>query len=637
MPEISVIIPVFNRQELGERAVLSVCVQNVPGMELIVVDDGSRPPFRLPAVGPKVELRLIRLDRNRGASAARNAGIRMARGEWIALLDSDDHWLPGTLGPRLDFARGSVTAGPVAYAAGFIIQRRSGDLSDVRVPREASSPEEFARGCWFAAGSTILFRKEVFERIGPWDEELARLEDYDWFLRLGLAGGSLKVWDGIAAIIEIEGKPPIGVLETAAAHLLAKYAKRGGTLGLPERMAHRLKAYVDVERASARWYQRQITRAMFYLARSFLRVPRLRVHLGRFWRTPSPMGGAEVELSGASSLNDGRCTVTGGVLEIATDPRSGGYSALVPLQTRPANARAARYRCYLELLEGAIGVSAVRADCTIVAERMLNRLGHAQLDIIVPNAREISAIMVRNYAMTGRPSRLHISAITAEAYPDGKLAQIARQRPSYRLRLPLRSGGVSDVPREATVASALAELDTAATATIIIDAWNTLGDRIERNIAEKLAPTLTALRSLGMTILHSPHDEAIHPLVRPLDGEIVIPGEFIGTDYIAELLRDAGVTQLLYLGYFSNMCVLSRSLGMLEMSKRGFKTILVRDASAASEIPESEAGEWFHRAAVHFVELQGAATISAAELQNAIRSALAATPAAVEARAGVRE
>jgi nicotinamidase-related amidase len=85
------------------------------------------------------------------------------------------------------------------------------------------------------------------------------------------------------------------------------------------------------------------------------------------------------------------------------------------------------------------------------------------------------------------------------------------------------------------------------------------------------------------------------------------------------------------------MCVLSRSLGMLEMSKRGFKTILVRDASAASEIPESEAGEWFHRAAVHFVELQGAATISAAELQNAIRSALAATPAAVEARAGVRE
>jgi glycosyltransferase involved in cell wall biosynthesis len=637
MYEVSIIIPVFNRQELGERAVLSACAQNVPGTELIIVDDGSHPPFCLPAINSNVEVRLVRLESNRGASAARNAGIRMARGKWIALLDSDDHWLPGTLRPRLEHARQSAAGGLVACAAGFIIQKRSSDPSDARIPQEANSAEEFSRGCWFAPGSTILFRKEVFDRIGPWDEELPRLEDYDWFLRLGLAGGSLKVWDAIAAIIEIEGKPPIGVLEAAAVHLLTKYVNRCSPSDLPEAVARHVKAYVDVERASARWYQRQRTRAMLYLARSFLRAPRLSVHLGRFWRAPSHVGRMEVKLSGAVALNEGRCMIAGGVLDVATDPRSGGYSALVPLAVPTGDTLPARYSCRLQLLEGAVGVSAVRADCTIIAERMLNHPGHVQLDIIVPDKREIAAIMVRNYAMTGRPSRVHISGISVELCAADDLPLLPRRRPSYRLHLPLRGGAVRDLPREAPTTTALVELDTALTATIIIDAWETLGDHIERNIVEKLAPTLTALRSLGVAILHSPHDEAIHPLARPLDGEVVIRGEFIDTDYVAQLLRDAGVTHLLYLGYLSNMCVLSRSLGMLEMSKRGFKTILVRDASAAAEIPESESDEWFHRAAVHFIELQGGATISAAELQNAIRAALATTPAIAEAPPGSKD
>src|ERR1700739_3061214 len=102
---VSVVIPVYDRQALGERALRSACSQEVDGMEIVVVDDSSDPPFALPAdlvVDPQV--RVLRHEENLGAGRARDTGVAVARGDWIAFLDSDDYWLPGTLGPRLQFA-----------------------------------------------------------------------------------------------------------------------------------------------------------------------------------------------------------------------------------------------------------------------------------------------------------------------------------------------------------------------------------------------------------------------------------------------------------------------------------------------------------------------------------------------------
>src|SRR5262249_54027840 len=100
---LSVVIPVFNRQALGERALTSALAQDVARMEIVVVDDGSTPPFRLPAEAEGA-VRLIRNPKNLGESRARDEGIAASRGEWIAFLDSDDYWLPGTLAPRLEAA-----------------------------------------------------------------------------------------------------------------------------------------------------------------------------------------------------------------------------------------------------------------------------------------------------------------------------------------------------------------------------------------------------------------------------------------------------------------------------------------------------------------------------------------------------
>ena len=103
-PSVSVIIPTFNRCGFLGRAVDSVLEQTGPSFELIVVDDGSTDTTfdLLAGYGDRIEM--IRQS-NLGVSAARNAGIRSARGEYIALLDSDDYWLPGKLETQHAFFR----------------------------------------------------------------------------------------------------------------------------------------------------------------------------------------------------------------------------------------------------------------------------------------------------------------------------------------------------------------------------------------------------------------------------------------------------------------------------------------------------------------------------------------------------
>jgi hypothetical protein len=334
---------------------------------------------------------------------------------------------------------------------------------------------------------------------------------------------------------------------------------------------------------------------------------------------------AEIDILAAAPLNAGRCVRVGDSLRIVTDPASGGNSALLAVVPSDRYAGPGIFRCQIDLLDGLVGISAVTANYRIIAERTPGRLGRQQLDIIVPDVRDVAGILVRNGALTGRPSRADLSSVSADRYPAEKLLRIEKSSQQTRtLRLPLRksaNGGRLQDAEPPVVTSV--DLDTTSAAAIVVDAWDEMEGRMEQNIADKLAPTLAALRSTGMTIIHAPHDRVIHPLARPIKGETVIPGEFMDGDLVADTLRGAGIRHLLYLGYFSNLCVLRRSLGMLEMHKRGFNTILARDVSIAKETDESIAGEWFHKAAVHFIEINFGATVTAAEIQAAVREASA--------------
>jgi hypothetical protein len=389
-----------------------------------------------------------------------------------------------------------------------------------------------------------------------------------------------------------------------------------------------MRAYLDVERASVLWYDNRPVKALLRLGRSFLRAPRFTVHLRQFWKRLSgpsrPRDRTSGWLRGAKPLNRGRCKIVGEALEVVTDPRSGGYSALLPLSAPDCPDKPLRLQCTLEVVDGAVGISAVTANCAILAERVAGKPGSHKLDIVVPVASDAAAILVRNSTVTGRSSHVRIASISAELCSITALPRITVPGPNLVLDLPIRSQGdpARDGMAEAP-ATAQISIDTRASAALVVDAWDTLGDRITGNITDKLVPALEALRRSGMCIVHLAHDHSVHPLARPRKGETVVPGEIMDTDYVADMFRAAGIKYLFYLGYHSNQCLLSRSLGVPAMQSLGFDTILVRDASAAQETSDSMPGEWFHRAAVHLVEINGAKTTTVADIQAAVATALA--------------
>lgn len=198
---VSVIIPTYNRQELLPRAVQSVLAQKDIPVELIVVDDGSSDATaseygaQRTAYGAETKthgknavlhtpcsVRVFRQE-NRGPAAARNTGIRQAKGEWIAFLDSDDEWKPGKLKAQLRFfeehpdyaicqteeiwIRNGVRVNPMKKH-----KKYEGWIFEKCLPLCVVSP------------SAVMMRRSLFDDVGLFDESLPACEDYDLWLRI---------------------------------------------------------------------------------------------------------------------------------------------------------------------------------------------------------------------------------------------------------------------------------------------------------------------------------------------------------------------------------------------------------------------------------------------------------------------
>ncbi|MEQ5787963.1 glycosyltransferase [Erythrobacter sp. NFXS35] len=183
-PLISVIIPAYNRAATVARAVNSVLAQDYEQFEIIVVDDGSTDSTA--AVVEAISDPRLRLvtQPNAGVAAARNRGIAEARGEFVALLDSDDEWLPGKLAAQVEcFARGSPRLGLVY--TGF----ESSGADGARHVHEALHRgwiyrDLLARNVVTGSGSTSMFRRAALDMVGGFDTALSANEDYDLVLRV---------------------------------------------------------------------------------------------------------------------------------------------------------------------------------------------------------------------------------------------------------------------------------------------------------------------------------------------------------------------------------------------------------------------------------------------------------------------
>jgi len=182
---VTVVIPAFNRASVIGRALDSVRGQTHTNWEAIVVDDGSEDDTaaivrRYAAEDPRI--RLLENRRSKGAQGARNTGIRAAKGEWVAFLDSDDYWLPRGLELRLRAAAESGAS--VVHAAGLVI--RDGMDEPVAYPRPPFRGRVFKEllrrgGPMF---QTLLVKREALERIGGLDEAIVAYQEWDTSVRL---------------------------------------------------------------------------------------------------------------------------------------------------------------------------------------------------------------------------------------------------------------------------------------------------------------------------------------------------------------------------------------------------------------------------------------------------------------------
>ena len=192
---ISVIIPTRNRPRVVEHAVRSALNQTFSDIEVIVVIDGTdEPTSQLLNQIEDPRLRIVALRDNVGGSEARNIGAREARGEWVALLDDDDEWMPDKLQKQIAVARQSSHVYPI-IATALIARSPRGDLRWPRKPPTYPLSEYlFVRNSLFQGEgvlqtSTLMTKRELLLKV-PFTRGLRRHQDWDWILRAGNAPGA---------------------------------------------------------------------------------------------------------------------------------------------------------------------------------------------------------------------------------------------------------------------------------------------------------------------------------------------------------------------------------------------------------------------------------------------------------------
>lgn len=183
---VSVIIPTWRRAGLVGRAVQSVLDQSWRPLQLIVVDDGSDDgtpatldKVRAHAAQAGMDAKFVRQP-HMGVSSARNAGLRDAKGEWIAFLDDDDWWLPHKTERQME-ALGQGKADAACCLTFTPGRNRTPEPS--RLLRGRDAARFIARGA-NAKITTLLFKATLLERVGEFDESLVAYEDDEWKARL---------------------------------------------------------------------------------------------------------------------------------------------------------------------------------------------------------------------------------------------------------------------------------------------------------------------------------------------------------------------------------------------------------------------------------------------------------------------
>jgi glycosyltransferase involved in cell wall biosynthesis len=227
-PLVSIIIPTFNRPEHLRECLQSLANQTFSDWEAIVINDAGEPVERVAAEFGQHPLRVIHLPAKRGQVAARNRGVEIARGKYIAFCDDDDLWLPAHLSGLVEAL--DADAG-LAYSDAEIVVFENARRGRVPVRREvfAFDYDPWLLRHWnFIPPSTAAYPRELHEQLGMFDEAMEDYWDWDWWLRIASRYAVRHV--PVASVllgVDADGKNASADLARMAPNLARLTAKHG--------------------------------------------------------------------------------------------------------------------------------------------------------------------------------------------------------------------------------------------------------------------------------------------------------------------------------------------------------------------------------------------------------------------------
>ncbi len=202
---ISVVIPSRNRRVQLERAIASVRRQTWPNIEIIVVDDASSddtPSYLKRLVDSRTDVLSVRNERPQGGAGARNKGIDVARGDYVAFLDDDDTWLPEKLQTQVALLKASPFAS--AASCSFFMEHGFGKRTVIRLFPTADT-QQILRTNHLGGASMCMAASHVLREIGGFDPKLRSGQDWDLWIKLTDRGPVLVCPEPLVCYMPHEG------------------------------------------------------------------------------------------------------------------------------------------------------------------------------------------------------------------------------------------------------------------------------------------------------------------------------------------------------------------------------------------------------------------------------------------------
>jgi glycosyltransferase involved in cell wall biosynthesis len=310
-PTVSVIIPAYKTAGLIAGCLDTVFAQTYTDFEAIVINDGSPDTPELEKVlAPYMDRIVYIKQENKRAAGARNNGIRQARGEFVALLDSDDTWYPNHLATQMKLFADNPSL-DLVYSDGLMLldggqQRKFTDKNPSQ--GEATFAALIVERCQIPI-STVVARKRALEQAGLFDEKLPRCDDYDMWVRAAFSGAKIGYSHEVTGTIFAADRP--GSLSQSKVRMIEAYwnilEKFKNTLPLKdadrtvvEERAAEIRARYLLEEGKCKTEERQfaearqlISEANNYFHKSILSLavfglgvaPRATAKLMSYWRT----------------------------------------------------------------------------------------------------------------------------------------------------------------------------------------------------------------------------------------------------------------------------------------------------------------------------------------------------------------